>query len=227
LQTEVLRKTAVADENSAALPRPVTRDVCEKWVEQLASKTEPPFDEGEDGYVLRLPRGITESGLIKAQLPVREAFNSLSENLDVALPIVVKHIDDKRFSYVQEEPSNGVYFQVSVGSACRKLLDQQIAVYKPNIRSIGGGKIAGEPPFAHKPEFVGSDEKWWETRKNKSLVELQLEAVEWAIAFEKKMGFESPAEEKKSLGPLEIQATQLRRTLQPIRVKPELYFFSK
>ncbi len=217
---------AAGDKNGK--PRTLLKtDECQLLIEQLASKSEPPFAENARAD---LPRGLRESDLIRIQQPIRKAYADLSDNIEVALPLLVEHANDKRFSYVYESIS-GAFVKASVGSTCRRLVYHHIEVYGPHVRSFGGSGTPGEPPFPRKPAFIadaGGLEKWAASRKEKSLAELQIEAIEWAIRFEKQQGFSNAAEEERIVPSLEKQAAEIRRSSQPILRKPApLFFFGK
>jgi hypothetical protein len=91
--------------------------------------------------------------------------------------------------------------------------------------------MPGQPPFPRKPAFIqdaGGLEKWFVSRKEKSLAELQIEAIEWAIRFEKLKGFSTPTEEERIIPALEKEREEIRRSSKPILRKPgELFFFGK
>ncbi len=211
-----------------AQPRtPLTAAECKTLIDQLASRTKPPFAENARP---NLPNGIRESDLRRAQQPIRKAYAAIGENIEAALPLLIEHANDQRFSYVYESLS-GAYVKASVGATCQRLISEYIEVYRPHVRSFGGSGISGQPPYPRKPEFIddaGGIEKWWKSRKERSLAELQLETVEWAIRYEKQKGFATPAEESRILPALEDLAAKIRRTSKPILGKAaELFFFGK
>ncbi len=107
---------AEGGEKTAAKPKRLRAADCEKLVEQLANPNKPPF---EKLYVLDLPEGSSEAELLKSFQKIGEAYDTLSANCEVALPALMKHIDDRRYSFVQEQPGSGVFRKKTVGEACR------------------------------------------------------------------------------------------------------------
>jgi len=57
-----------------------------------------------------LPTEVSESSLIEKQQKIAAAYDELSANIAVALPVLVEHVNDKQFSYVYENGVSGVYY---------------------------------------------------------------------------------------------------------------------
>jgi hypothetical protein len=201
-------------------PKPLTRDECRKLVEQLSSKTPPPFAEE---YVRELPPGA-QSVLDKTQAPIREAYNSLSANFETALPELVRGIGDDRFSHVYEDGSSGVYSKTTVGLVCADLIRKHIEVYHQYTTKLDATSIPRSISFF---ESVGGIEKWWAKRKGTPLAELQLEAIEWAARQPKPDEFKSDREWQRATKALNAMAADIRRSKRPIPVEHKLYFFSR
>src|SRR5262245_54811468 len=77
----------------------LTPEECERLVKQLVNPGKPPFAEP---YVHKLPKGLSESILYEKQKRIAAAYDKLSANIEDALPIIAKHVNDERFSYVHE-----------------------------------------------------------------------------------------------------------------------------
>jgi hypothetical protein len=113
-----------------------------------------------------------------AQKRVWHAWHQLFPLGKRAFPYLFNHFDDKRYSFTADGGSSD--FNWSVGRACSDILIGHLQPYgkaRPplpsyskhyNLRDSAGAKL------------------WWETRKDKSLRELQIEALEWVIAEEAK-----------------------------------------
>lgn len=166
----------------------LTQADCERLVEQLANPGKPPFTEV---YVLDLPKGVRESELRRNQKPIAMAYNALSANIEVALPVLAAYIDDERFSYVYEVAISGVYQCETVGGACRRIIDEHVAFYEEFVAKRDDDGRAKSVWFAY--DKAGGMEKWLKDRQGRSLAVLQLEAVEWAIT-QPQPDFFSPAE---------------------------------
>jgi len=207
-----------ADDNAKKSITPVD---CERVVEQLANTGKPPFTEV---YVLDLPKGVRESDLRRQQQPIADAYNALSANIEIAFPVLAAHIADKRFSYVNEDGVSGAYECETVGGACRRIIDEHVAFYEDLVPKRDDDGRAKSVWFAY--DKAGGMEKWLKDRQGRSLAELQLEAVEWAVA-QPQPDFFSPAEWQTAQKSLHQMAKQLRDNKKPIRVERRVQFFSK
>jgi hypothetical protein len=201
--------------------KPRTEKQCEELVKQLVNPDKPPFSERS---VLKLS-GVTEKDLRKKQEKIRRAYNELNANVEAALPVLIKYIDDERFSYVYEDGWSGAYVKQSVGGACREILFGRVELYHQHTTSWSG------PPFSSLESFIykerGGLEKWWQKRKGKPLADLQLEALEWAIRQPQPKHFKSKEKWDKAVKELEEMAREIRTSKKPYAVKNELWFFGK
>ena len=148
--------------------KPPSRAQCDAWVQQLANRSERPFE----GYVHRSPKNIDR----KALGEVKVAYDNLSMHFVESLPSLIGGLSDKRYSYYQEVPSNGVFTCHNVGGACYDIITANI-----ETRRLSFLDKTGVLRSVHFITAMGGAEKWYETRKRKSLFELQLEAIDWAL----------------------------------------------
>lgn len=199
---------------------PVTVAECERLVEQLANPSPPPFTER---YVRRLPKGLSEAGFYKSQKPIADAYDTLSENIEVSLPVLIAHRRDERFSHVYDEAFSGPsYMCRSVGSTCAMLAFDHIDVHVPVIT----GQDANGRPTWFSIESRNDFQQWWQARKGKTLAELQLEGIEKAIRHAQPDYF-TPQEWEAAQQKLRSLAAQIRETGKPIPVEHGLRFFSR
>lgn len=201
--------------------QPVTVAECERLVEQLANPDPPPFTER---YVRRLPKGLSEASLFKSQKPIADAYDALNENIEVALPVLIAHMDDKRFSHVYDEAVSGPsYMCRSVGATCAMLAFDHIDVDLPAITkqdSDGGMRTS------FTDESRADFDAWWRERKGRPLSEIQLEGIERAIRHAQPDYF-TPQEWDAAQQKLRSLAAQIRETGKPIPVESRLRFFSR
>ncbi|WP_145088260.1 hypothetical protein [Anatilimnocola aggregata] len=109
---------------------------------------------------------------------VKAAYDQLADNFEVSLPSIMQGVDDNRFSHWREVPSNGVFAAYSVGHACRSLIAAHIEVYQGQIAFLDD---TGVPRSLYFIESTGGYKVWYQSRKDKPLFELQLEAIDWAL----------------------------------------------
>jgi hypothetical protein len=210
-----------AKDGQVSKEKRITAAECERLVKQLISPYKPPFTKT---YVHELPKGLEEDVLYERQKKIEAAYNKLSKNIEVALPILAKHLDDDRFSYVYEVGPSAVYQTMSVGGACARIIYAHVEVYQEHVTTWDGEK-------RHSLWFIfdhcGGIDKWWKRRKGKTLAELQLEGIEWALRQKKPKHFESDKEWAKAKKSLEKMAKEIRASKKPIKLKHEVEFFSK
>src|SRR5262249_2310270 len=113
-----------------ATHRPLSVAQCERLVGQLVNPGKPPFAQR---YVLDLPEGLSVPDLRKSQEPIGVAYDELSANVEVALPVLVAHVTDRRFSYVYEDFVSGVFQCETVGGACARIIAAHVEVYRPAV----------------------------------------------------------------------------------------------
>jgi hypothetical protein len=210
-----------AGEPSASGKKRLTAADCERLVRQLVNPAKPPF-KGEYTF----PEKLDLTAIEDKQEKIRKAYNSLSDNIEVSLPVLVKHTDDDRFSYVYEDiGTSGVITKASVGWACYQIIEAHVEVYSKHVTKTDSASIPRCPSFLL--EECGGIDKWWEGRQKKTLAELQLEGVEWALRLEKPRLFKSNEEWAEAKKSLEKMAQRLRSRKKPIEVEAHIAFFGK
>jgi hypothetical protein len=194
----------------------ITPEECERLVEQLVNPDKPPVLGNKD---LELPKGVTARALEEKQKNVKPAYDKLSANIEDALPILAKHLNDTRFSYVYTQPRSGVYKTASVGEACSDLIGEHVEVYHRHVKKI---VYDAELSLDFINDGCGGIEKWWKTRKKKTLAELQLEGIKWVLRQKKPEHFKSKRDWTRAKKALEKMAKKIRDSGNPIKVKHEL-----
>ena len=107
---------------------PPTAERVRELVERLASPRKTPLlKEHED----TLPKGVGYSEISDERSRVIPIYAELSDAIEVALPILIEHADDERFSHVAEDGSSGCYYSRSVGTTCTELIERHVEVYQP------------------------------------------------------------------------------------------------
>jgi hypothetical protein len=213
-----LAATVNAEEKPDPATKPLTAEQCEKLVEQLVNPGKPPFDKL---YVDELPKGVTIKSLVEGQKEIRAAYNELSDNIEAALPVLVNRVSDKRFSYVYESGS-GYYVKATVGYACRQIVTAHVEIYRKHATGV----VLTAPQCMHFiDDECGGFEKWWKDREGKSLAELQLEGIVWAMSQEKP-GYFTERQWAAAKKALEQMAKEIRVSKKPVLMKHKLYILS-
>lgn len=157
---------AAADE----LPKDETAKI-EELIEALAS-TNKVETLKSNGKTLSYPPDWDA----KAQVSVSKAASALVEMKETAFSQLVAHADDKRFSFI-ETSGNGAMSERPVGVACRRIMETQLDVFE----QIGIYPRMYPSYFDEVANDKNKIKEWWDERKGQSLVELQIESIEWAI----------------------------------------------
>lgn len=161
----------IAAQDADAESKRPSRAQCDAWVQQLANRSERPFTED---YVLKRPRNIDG----RALADVKAAYDNLSLHFSDALPSLIGSLNDHRYAYYQEVPSNGAFVCADVAAACNNIVSAHIEIYRRELTLLDP---TGVPRSVHFLSAMGGVKKWYAARKEKSLFELQLEAVDWAL----------------------------------------------
>src|SRR5687768_9982569 len=81
---------ARADEKPRDKTKGLSAEECEKLVEQLVNPEKKPFER----FVLDLEdAGVSAPELWKSFEQVSEAYDRLGQNIEVALPVLMKHVN--------------------------------------------------------------------------------------------------------------------------------------
>lgn len=135
-------------------------------IEALASPNKPPSNWDRE---ITIPAGYDRA----AQQKVLDTWKALlHEGID-AFSLLVANSGDRRYSCSLRGANGDV--NVSVGGACRSILEQQVTVYDDVISH----------PFQHSGPYYFEENrdlrKWWRERQHRTLRELQIEATEWVL----------------------------------------------
>lgn len=131
-----------------------------------------------------------------------------------AIPQLIDHWDDKRYSHVYQHDFYGIR---DVGSVCQGIVRYLIEVH--TMAYASGNLPRGEPrvPAVRLSPNKDNMKKWWEQQKGKSLLQLQLDSAQWAIEQETARGGDDQ-KTKAIIERLERIIKRLKSTKEPIRV---------
>jgi hypothetical protein len=154
----------------AASPKDKDTNKYAGLIEQLVSPNkEPSIKWNFDEPSVKFPPGYD----VKAQERIKAARQVLQDSFEAALPYLVRALDDKRYSMTIDWAEGDGYYNESVGSICRDVIASQLEVYadKIDFQDVAHSRFYDYPV----------SKNWYEKRKGQSLVQLQMEAVDWAI----------------------------------------------
>lgn len=136
------------------------------WIEQLANLSPARTHRGDVGADSLTDKEDMDLGLVKI------AYRKLTKNFQAALPHLVEHIDDKRYSFPREHPSSGSYENQSVGDACRSIIDRKLLLRNPMVTDSRGISVWLSLPI---------DRRWFQRVRGMSLFEMQLDSLDWLL----------------------------------------------
>lgn len=160
----------LAAQETSRSSNPPSRDQIAKWISELANSEPQP---SASPYVLNRPRNIDRNALNV----VKNAYDNLCLNVVDAIPQLIDGLNDKRYAFYQESSSGAFVFH-DVGYACSHIITDNIEIYRPFLTVLDDFE---RPRTVHFVLEMGGIQKWYSTRGNKTLFEMQLEAVEWAL----------------------------------------------
>lgn len=140
-----------------------------------------------------------------------QAAEKLGEYGKEAFPQLLAHRHDERQSVAFRR-----VLRHSVGLACYSIIEDLIYNLPEDYpgsfyRTGADGEMHARPRFFAPGIFDASTvEQWLKDREDKSLTELQIEALEWLIAKEEAIGFAADADREQILVPLQRQVSRLK-----------------
>ncbi len=151
-------------------PASKTLEKYRKLVQQLASPNKEPVITNRSQGSAEFPADYDRT----AQVRINEARKVLYENFEEAFPALVEAMDNGGYCMTINWADGDAYYNRWVGSICKEIIASHLEVYRDKLGPMT--KIR----WQHYNYKVISKE-WGIARKDRSLVELQVEAIDWAI----------------------------------------------
>jgi hypothetical protein len=128
-----------------------------------------------------------------------------------AFPFLLASLEDKRQSVAFRRVQN-----FSVGEACFNIMAWQIyslpKSYRGSFYRTGvDGELHERPVFSKSLFGESTIQQWLNARSNRSLAQLQSEALRWELAEEEKIGYRTPEEEAEYIAPLREQLAAISK----------------
>lgn len=152
------------------------------------------------------------------------AFKKLSEFKELAFPILLEHLDDKR----QSINFRNHYLDNSVGAACGWILVNQLQDMPEDYSEYGYQRTGSDGKGHPKPYYTGSPfddagglREWLKENKNLSYREKQIKCLTWLLDEETAIGSPDTQSYIVNILPLEIRILEHKVELGE-EVQPEL-----
>ncbi|MDB5344082.1 MAG: hypothetical protein JWP89_2459 [Schlesneria sp.] len=159
---------------------PSEKKLAEKYkglIDQLASPNKVPTVVNRESGSVTFPADYDA----KTQLRIETVRQELCDHFQKALPFLIEAVDDKRYCMtIRWGEGPQAYHNRSVGEICDDLIRSHLEIYRDSIRFAG-------PDHWYRYSYDVSNE-WWQMRKGKSLAELQIESINWAIELRQAEG---------------------------------------
>ncbi len=140
-------------------------------IEQLASTNpEPKTHINGKPHRVHFPAGYD----VKTQERVDDARRALDRGIAEALPYLIEGLDDKRYSMTINWGDGDGYYNKTVGDICREIIACNLEVYRKEIAFLG-------PQHWHQYTFPNVNKEWLSKNRHRTLIQLQLDAIDWAI----------------------------------------------
>lgn len=143
----------------------------------------------------------------------QKAFQELTRFKDLAFPILVEHLHDKR----QSINFRNHYQGNSVGDACYWCVYLQLLDHPADYSRYGytrrgrDGKPYPKPYWKGTPfDGAGGLSAWLVENEKLNYIEMQMKCIEWLLNKEKQIGAPDPESYHVNILPLEIRLLELR-----------------
>jgi hypothetical protein len=176
-----------------------------KLVSQLASPNKEPETSNRGNNSVWFPKEYD----FKAQERIGRVRKLLQKECEAALPVLAESLADDRYCYTMDFHGDG-YYNITVGGAVEEIIATHLEIYRDQITFDG-------PAHWNRFRFPNITKEWLTTPKVRSLVEMQLEAIDWAIERcreEQKEGLAENAD--KELAALEDLRKKITKTGKPV-----------
>ncbi len=146
-----------------------TKNRYAELISQLASPNKAPTTKNGADSSIKFQLDYD----VKAQQRIQAARQALYDDIENALPYLAQAFDDKRYCMTINWADGDAYYNESVGDICRDVVASRLEIYRDEI----GFNDAAQWNRYNFP----ITKEWLEKRKGRSLAELQVEAIQWAI----------------------------------------------
>ncbi len=139
-------------------------------IQQLVSPNEEPMTQNRSSSAVKFPAGYD----FAAQQRIDAARHELHDHIEECIPFLIEALEDNRYCMTINWADGDGFYNKSVGSICRNVLETHLEVYRNKMRFSG-------PQQWHQFTYKQISKEWWDARIGRPLFELQIEAVQWAI----------------------------------------------
>jgi len=178
----------------------VSRHHVESLIRELRSPNQDPNPDWQRGPI-KLPPGYD----LNAQQKIEQTQAKLVSLGKAAFPALIEHMNDAGYSLSVE---TSVVRGLSVGEVCFLIIEHQVdpSPMRYKLRDGADGNSHSYKGYFSQYFRKSMDRegmrRWWEKHQKLTLREMRIEAYEWRIAHELKIGFPDASHREEILQPL-------------------------
>ena len=182
----------------------------ERLIKALSTTNRPPrlSDDHEDSRFPDFPKDFNW----KEYARVRDAIKELDANSEEAWPSIVEHMTDTDYCFTADFIECAVNY--SRGDVCFVIARNWIS--RGYFLAMPGGDGEQFRLPVREPKEL---QEWCRARRNKTFVEIQIEAAEWAVSTIRKEQRDLPEGLERRIAAIEGRIAKLRETNKPLREK--------
>ncbi len=194
----------------AAPARPAAVEKGERLIKALSTTNRPPRlpNDGDDSSFPDFPKDFDW----KEYQRVRDAIKDLDANSEEVWPSIVDHMTDTDYCFTARFIDWAQNY--SRGDVCVVIARNWISRGYFCLMPGGDGEQFRLPVKGAK-----ALQEWCRARRNKSFVEIQIEAAEWAASTIRKEQRDLPEGLERTIAGIEGRIAKLRETNKPLREK--------
>jgi hypothetical protein len=191
----------------------------EQWMKDVASPNKPPPIKGGPPEA-HFPPDYD----FRAQHKILQTWNRLNAEIEHAFPVLLKHLNDERYSLTIQN-GKGCDYDYSVRGLCNHIIDKHLRVWEFWVEAKPTGHFVRGPLIDWQGREFGSFDWRAEVKKtpkdrDPSLFALQVKGFDWAIRRQQERPARDKDQQAISLECLRRRRSELVRSGKPIRCSP-------
>lgn len=158
-----------------------SRKRVELLIEQLASRNAAPIVRGDgrrgEDQTIRFPKTFDK----ELQIPVYSAMQALLAEDDIAIEILMEHLDDVRYSYSVNTYAD---YNVSVGRACASLATQMLIGFEDELLVVSRSQFGIVPSDSSgENDSPTTVLDYWKKHRELGAAKIQVQAIDAMLEY--------------------------------------------
>src|SRR5262249_52744287 len=165
---------------------PSDREIKALVAQLVSPNPKPIIGDGKERAALhfRLPKEFDR----KKQKYVVDAWGKLRQLGPRAFPFLIEQWENDKYCLTVQHGLSSACYNLTVGEVCQRIVADQLQPYSfwPKVDDDPRGKPKRPSYPLTQLRTKKAAEQWWAKHKDKTLYQMQLEALDWVIAEEAK-----------------------------------------